>query len=387
MTEAKSDTQAGPDAQQLALMLRQDLKSLAHDFPGIWERAARLHVRLRGHVPDWSFLTSVDADYLVAPHINADKWSESQWDAEAGGAMQALLYHVSALATWRFTQGIYRFDPDVFQALWETPLTGKIPTEVLTRLPEPAVYIPWPSSLPRLHIGDMAVLGFMVVMSVTAVDQPTTNLSIFIHRADPENGVGFDPITIPFVQDTIEGSLEQLSRTLDALPDRLAADADIPEEAKARILGALESRTSIHRLFVEIGSRVANLVVYLATQNETYAGRRTPAPPKITRVQGKKLVQPPNTHTVWDVAVRVGQAIRAAVAAETEPEAAKSGPAGSREVRPHIRRAHWHGFWTGPLDRPAERKFELRWLPPIPVKVKDVDDLPAVIRDVEEPDA
>ncbi|MCD8491987.1 MAG: hypothetical protein LRY51_08830, partial [Geovibrio sp.] len=31
--------------------------------------------------------------------------------------------------------------------------------------------------------------------------------------------------------------------------------------------------------------------------------------------------------------------------------------------RPHLRRAHWHGYWTGPRD--GEQSFILKWLPPV----------------------
>ena len=33
--------------------------------------------------------------------------------------------------------------------------------------------------------------------------------------------------------------------------------------------------------------------------------------------------------------------------------------------RPHWRRAHWHTFWTGPLN--GERIAQVKWLPPIAV--------------------
>jgi hypothetical protein len=42
--------------------------------------------------------------------------------------------------------------------------------------------------------------------------------------------------------------------------------------------------------------------------------------------------------------------------------------------RPHYRRAHWHHFWTGPRNVPGERKLILKWLPPIPVGIQDLDD-------------
>ena len=58
---------------------------------------------------------------------------------------------------------------------------------------------------------------------------------------------------------------------------------------------------------------------------------------------------------------------------------------GRTRPRAHVRRAHWHGFWTGPRDpeRAEERRFDLRWLPPIPVAVDDVNDLPVTVRPVK----
>ena len=48
----------------------------------------------------------------------------------------------------------------------------------------------------------------------------------------------------------------------------------------------------------------------------------------------------------------------------------------------HMRRAHWHHYWTGP--KTGERKLILKWLPPIPVNIEG--EAPTVIRKVK-PDA
>jgi hypothetical protein len=55
--------------------------------------------------------------------------------------------------------------------------------------------------------------------------------------------------------------------------------------------------------------------------------------------------------------------------------AARRGPA------PHIRRAHWHTFWTGPKSG-APRKPALKWIPPIPVAFGEVEAMTAVIHRV-----
>ncbi|MDR1660399.1 MAG: hypothetical protein LBR94_08720, partial [Desulfovibrio sp.] len=56
-------------------------------------------------------------------------------------------------------------------------------------------------------------------------------------------------------------------------------------------------------------------------------------------------------------------------AAESPP---RHGTGESAPRRAHIRRAHWHGYWTGPRkprpDIPEERqwrRFSYRWLHPM----------------------
>jgi hypothetical protein len=64
---------------------------------------------------------------------------------------------VGALAAWRVTKGIYRFDPDVYQEIIDTPVTGDIPHEILFELPEWCVYIETPGMMAEQ---EQKVVGF-----------------------------------------------------------------------------------------------------------------------------------------------------------------------------------------------------------------------------------
>ena len=48
--------------------------------------------------------------------------------------------------------------------------------------------------------------------------------------------------------------------------------------------------------------------------------------------------------------------------------------------RAHLRRAHWHLYWTGPGSRsdPAKREARVRWIPPTLIAASGADDLIAV---------
>lgn len=51
------------------------------------------------------------------------------------------------MAAWRSTQGIYRFDADVYEAVVNTPVDSGFPLDALLHLPEWCVYIETPGLL------------------------------------------------------------------------------------------------------------------------------------------------------------------------------------------------------------------------------------------------
>lgn len=131
---------------------------------------------------------------------------------------------------------------------------------------------------------------------------------------------------------------------------------------------------------------LVSLLLYLCSQNsEIGNGDKAPGFPQPKRTKKRWRLFPPDQPTHWDVGVRLGSALRRAYhAAEVGQEGAHAGP------RPHIRRAHWHGFREGPMKREdgsaiptKERAFNLKWLPPIPVNLDTLADLPTTIRPVK----
>ncbi|MCL2716131.1 MAG: type VI secretion system tip protein VgrG, partial [Alphaproteobacteria bacterium] len=123
-------------------------------------------------------------------------------------------------------------------------------------------------------------------------------------------------------------------------------------------------------------SGIFSLIIFLCTHAAEINGGRHPGNPVAKKTRRGVKMFAPDRPTVWDVGTRLGAALRAAYA---QADAGDGGETG-RGVRPHIRRAHWHTFLSGPVDR--DRRREVRWLPPIPVKVEDYDGLAVVIRRV-----
>ena len=117
---------------------RQLLDRVSRHYPDAWKQveAFRANRRELGNWPSWCFMPLALAEKIIgegSPALSLEQFK--------------LVTFVGALAAWRSTQGIYRFDPSTFDALWKTPVTGDIPTDVLYCLPEWCVYIPTPDKI------------------------------------------------------------------------------------------------------------------------------------------------------------------------------------------------------------------------------------------------
>ena len=73
---------------------------------------------------------------------------------------------IGSMYLWRAGRGVYRFSPEVYDALIHQPLSGDLPIECLYHLPEWAVYIEtpgllfgsWPIPVPWPHVSVPALL-------------------------------------------------------------------------------------------------------------------------------------------------------------------------------------------------------------------------------------
>jgi hypothetical protein len=249
---------------------------------------------------------------------------------------------LAAIGTWRYTQGIYRFHPAVFDALKTTEMTGDIPCEVLYRLPEWCPYI----ETPGLDINGLKISGFFIHLEWDANDG-RHELRFLV---DSERGLVPIPLHLgkwPLVE-ALERMIEEADRHSDA----------------ARIEG-LKSKPeplSIVSQIAMVVSPLVSLVLYLCAGDPEYRGQKPVRYRPTKTKKGIRLFPPPGP-TFYHLADRIGDQIE-----------------GVRNIgspccpRPHIRRAHWHGYWSGP--RTGQRRFEFHWLPPILVNREEMDQRP-----------
>ena len=189
--------------------------------------------------------------------------------------------------------------------------------------------------------------------------------------------------TVPLILTLGTGSLaESLHHMLNVARRRVQAGNAPPEAAAVAQHGAM-----LMQSFKDMLTQLLPLLLYICTAESMQQRPGNPQPQKTKRgMQTFPASQP----QVWDVGVRMGAALRAAYAAEKTERAEASGSTGHASPRGHIRRAHWHGFRSGPMKTtdgqpiPAhKRPFDLRWMPPVAVNLPDLDNLPATIHKVK----
>jgi len=349
----------------------ETLNNYSRLYPNAWKQVDEIRAK-RGislpYWPEWCFMPLAGArDIVIA---EAEKQG-----LEIGGELSAehvaAVGVIGALAAWRVTQGIYRFDPDVYREVIKTPITGKLPNEIFLRLPEWCIYVETPGYSMYSH---MKVQGFFCHMEYNTINKDMALQIVF----DFTMG---------------DNDAPPLTSYQWSLPITLG-DWDLAEAVYRTALNAAGSDNAGFTVSEEYAANIANgmngivsLIIYIcATNADIGTGENRPKrpKPKITK-KGSRLF-PPNNPQVWDIGIRMGAALRREHITEGGDRVGENDwekpPVKAAKKSPHIRRAHWHTYWTGPKNTPDARSFYVKWMPPIAVKA-DKGLLPLTIRKVK----
>jgi len=324
--------------------------SLHAACPAAWREAEGMRAKKGRALPHWSRWCYLPLAGWIAIVSRGCDMSQVSVEHTQAAALFA------AIGSWRIGRGIYRFDETLFQELISTPMEGNIPCDVIFRLPEWCVY---------LETGPLGFPGVFVHLEEDA-NNGERELRFLFH--EPEGDL------IPAVVHLGDYSLaEGVRRSVEMVKLNMSKQG-LPYSSERMALDAAG-------IMNKVGS-VMPLVLYICSANSEVRRRENDAQPTRRKPKGKaaKFAVSPTT---WEVGYRIGAAIRAGRSKEEQGESSESQyPGVGIPKRPHVRRAHWHGYWTGPRD--GKRLFSLKWLPPIPVNIDTDEDGPMVIHPVEE---
>jgi len=327
----------------------EELDEFGGRYPGIWGRidALRsLECTAIDELPSWCFLPKDASKYLVQSH-------RQERNLSFQGYTDSKL--LSALAAWRVTKGIYSFDPDVYDAVVKSPVTGILPFEVLCRLPEWCVYVETPG------------LSFM--------GKPTIGMWSHLEWDD-------------------QFQMASLHITAHSSSELHHIEIGLKNWTLQRALGSclqfgcngVAIQMNINALCDDIAPFIS-LLLYLSSQTDDIGdGMTSPKNPEPKVVRNVPRLYQANRLTQWNVGIRMGAKLR-----KSGVTTSTSGGGNHGSPRPHIRRAHWQGFRSGPMKDQQDcqipvyaRDLDVKWLPPMLINepAGGVQMLPATVRAV-----
>ena len=313
--------------------------------------------------------------------IPANKVRAQMWADRARSRLGSLEPRERAcLERWDASKQVYR----VNDALWDE-LTlddaDALPVSVLRRLPYDCIFVQHREVLREAFplAGLTAGAEFDIAGFFCWLDAAGLNVSMLFSssavfpgglRDPPHDRCGYlttigpdAPATIGELTKSIESrgystTKSVLSRLSGVLPETFLVNQAEEHVRRLSISNSLGLKHLLGALMY-ISSKEADVrTVYVPQRNRPQKSRQTDC----------------EVHDVgFRVADRLGR-VRRIPAPDTEPQANQepsSDGVTRRHLAPHVRRAHWHGYWTGPRDNPTG--LEIKWIPPIIVNASRGD--------------
>lgn len=165
---------------------------------------------------------------------------------------------IAAIAAWRPSQGIYRFDHDLYQSIIETPISGDLPSDVLHYLPEWSQYI----ESPGLLYGDKSVFGFWAHLEFD-INTERHELRLLLDMLDP------DGMLVPFVIHMKSGSLAECIESVVSEATRQAV-----YHGKTALIDQVRPPSGS----VDQVAKMVSLVLYLCSDGADYQRAIRPQP-------------------------------------------------------------------------------------------------------------
>lgn len=305
-------------------------------YPGCWQQIASLRRDKGKDIPDWP-------DWCYCPMAGAYAI------VSRGGEMTFDLMQrfppgeLAALAAWKITKGVYRFNSALLAELKDMPLEGDIPAQVLYCLPEWGVCI----ETPNMQFMGQDISGVLAHIEYD-VNHNYAELRLIMLCDDGHNM----PVVLHLGDFTIQESVNMLFK--ESIEMQQQYKLSVPVQ-----VGTEEARQMYATDIVPF----LNLVLYVCAENAEYREIKRPYKPTENIIQ--------HTHTgyfevkapkFWHLGDNIGKQLKESK--NSRPEIIVDGRT-HKSPQVHFRKAHWHHFWVGPRDNPDKRKLILHWLAPM----------------------
>ena len=281
----------------------------------IWQKAMEREVQLMNDIGKYKF-------YKLHQELNH--------------SMTDVIYELQIAKVWNKTgKQVYEFDPDFTKSILNEHWADLL-ADCIQNRPHDCFYM----KLPCCKLNEGAV----------------------VHIVKAEDVIGFEPNTLP--ADFKKGIFYKNSENSDAIQIIVNTGEEtlmIRSFAISKTPELMLNDTEIEIYPIDL---VINGVAYICSTNADIVCSYKPNP-NIKKNNAKK-----RSSAIWyDVGYRIGADLRKYNRIKKQSVTDES----SSKVRPHVRRAHWHHYWMGPLD--GDRNLILKWVAPTFVNIESVDDI------------
>lgn len=337
-------------------------------YPFAWKTADRWRRGRGKNVPDWPkwcFAPSQGWGFYVMSEAgindHADFIAKSRQNVGFLYAMARDSSLLAALAAWRPSKGIYKFEPEIAEALIRTPINGNIPVESLLMMPAWCVFIDIQEI--GLKYDGEPVSSFFVWLDHNLdncggpalrflLDMPKdmVNVDIFLVKETLEESLKYEQ------ELTLSGRSQMKAQGVAPInrgPDRNPVD-EVADIAPFLSLVLFLCSDKPDKVMIGRSSKTKNL------PKVSNGSKATPEAPQVTYyMMGSKMAR-----EIRNEETRDPDSLR-----HQEDDSVVT----SASKRLHFRRGHWHHFWTGPREpqEGEERKLVVKFLMPMLVGRND----------------
>jgi hypothetical protein len=245
------------------------------------------------------------------------------------------LAKANAALVWRFSQGVYQFKPEIKNELLSAKIPDIFPLEIFKRIPEWGVYIEIED-----EIGGQYFYGFYAYIDLIDGRERLILLIDFVYGG--EDSYQYLPI-----------ELDQNVSIIEAIITAVTRDVPIPENVKNDFKDWMPQIKSMLSLLIYICQDEPEIEARDKPNNALKPAYNYPKKVK----EGFKLFMPDKPR-IWRVGEKISRIIREA----------KGHTGGGGKKSPHLRRAHWHGYYKG--KKGEEKVFFFKFLPIIGVNIE-----------------
>lgn len=290
------------------------------------------------------------------------------------------LPHISRLLymyeAWRHSKGCYFFDDPFISSLINTEIDS-IPSEIFNNFPEWCVYI----DLDFLNTDGMPQqYGFFATPVFCGKTNRYTAILLSFEYKEFNNDLkiiktGFDDLVVDLSSGVV--NIDEIIKSHDDIvsphsPATMKLEV-LKKEKPFEYIG--NNKKQMEKLRKRL-SDCLNMLVYLCSQEQDITKndeKFTPRKPRIKQNHKKQQeIKTREDFNYLTVGKKIGLQLKLC--------SVQSGH--GIKMKPHIRRAHWHKYWTGSKKEELthERKLILKWIPPVMINTKSLDELPINIK-------